>query len=222
MTNKTMQETKTNNEKGNTNMTTNKSETKAIEQLRGIEKEFNEIFEKRESERQAYADELERAEDDYKQALEMVEAAEKNIDIEEIIKAENQRDKAKREISLLERKVKTFDTLPLIKEAEYKEFDRRIKDIVEKENDKGKEKISKMMKEMAKIRDEYQPVINETNELLKTLQTNLLKNDASMTIASGKKIPMDRLVNKYDDYSLIHTVNNTINQPLSQNIMSKY
>lgn len=201
---------------------TNKTEMKAIEKLREIENEFNAIIEKREVERQAYVDELDRAEDDYKQALEAVEAAEQNVNMDDIIKAENNRDKAKREISLLEKKLKTFDSLPLIKEAEYKEYDRRIKEIVENENDKGKEKVAKMIKEMVKIRDEYQPVINETNELLKTLQTNLLKDDASMTLANGKKIPMDRLVNKYDDYSIIHAVNLTINQPLNQNIMSKY
>lgn len=201
---------------------TNKTEMKAIEKLREIENEFNAIIEKREVERQAYVDELERAEDDYKQAVEAVEAAEQNINIDDIIKAENERDKAKREMTLLERKIKTFGDLPLIKEAEYKEFDRRIKDIVNSENDKGKEKVAKMMKEMVKIRDEYQPVINETNELLRVLQLNLLKNDASITGAGGNRVRMDRLVNKYDDYSIIHAVNLTINQPLNQNIMSKY
>lgn len=203
-------------------MTTNKTEMKAIEKLREIENEFNAIIEKREVERQAYVDELERAEDDYKQAVEAVEAAEQNINIDDIIKAENERDKAKKEMILLERKIKTFGDLPLIKEAEYKEFDRRIKEIVENENDKGKEKVAKMMKEMVKVRDEYQPVINETNELLSVLQLKLLKDDASITAAGGNRVRMDRLVNKYDDYSLIHTVNKTINQPLSQGIMSKY
>lgn len=201
---------------------TNKTEMKAIEKLREIENEFNAIIEKREVERQAYVDELERAEDDYKQAVEAVEAAEQNINIDDIIKAENERDKAKREMTLLERKIKTFGDLPLIKEAEYKEFDRRIKEIVENENDKGKEKVAKMMKEMVKVRDEYQPVINETNELLSVLQLKLLKDDASITAAGGNKVRMDRLVNKYNDYSIIHAVNLTINQPLNQNIMSKY
>lgn len=201
---------------------TNKTEMKAIEKLREIENEFNAIIEKREVERQAYVDELERAEDDYKQAVEAVEAAEQNINIDGIIKAENERDKAKKEMILLERKIKTFGDLPLIKEAEYKEFDRRIKEIVENENDKGKEKVAKMMKEMVKVRDEYQPVINETNELLSVLQLKLLKDDASITAAGGNKVRMDRLVNKYNDYSIIHAVNLTINQPLNQNIMSKY
>ncbi|MGO4994959.1 hypothetical protein ACTQ5F_08010 [Jeotgalibaca porci] len=108
-------------------------------------------------------------------------------------------------------KIEEMEAEPFVSEAEYNHFTRMIKDELDHLNNESKEKAGALLKELVQIKEDFEPVIQEGQELLHKLQHTLYKNRAETTTATGTKVHLDSLENKYRDYSLINWLKHTTN-----------
>ena len=119
-------------------------------------------------------------------------------------------------------KIEQIKDEPFITETEYKNYTKRIKAAMDAINKEGKEKASKLFKEMEAIKEEVVPAYNKTNNLLRELQNNIYKHsyEKVMEEARENKTPLNtnELQNEYKDNSLVIGIDHILKSQTVQNI----
>lgn len=92
---------------------------------------------------------------------------------------------------------------PYISEEDYTAYTARITAELDQLNNESKAKAGALLKELVQIKEEFEPVLQAGQTLLRKLQYELYKDYAEATSGTGTKFHLESLENKYRDYSLI-------------------
>lgn len=92
---------------------------------------------------------------------------------------------------------------PYISKEDYTAYTARIMAELDQLNNESKAKAGALLKELVQIKEDFEPVLQAGQTLLRKLQYELYKDYAEATSGKGTKFHLESLENKYRDYSLI-------------------
>lgn len=189
-----------------------------IEGLEKIEEELQQIIESHKNEIENLKQDIATAKTNEEQAKQAVLEAKKGNDPKLYADKVAEQRTASDVLEYYSGRLEELQNEPLVTEDEYNYYTNRIKSKLEQLNNKGYEKAREILRELTVIEPELTINFNKGNELLSTLQHKLYKDDASMETATGNRIHVDRLENRYRDYELSNSINYIIDSHAGKSI----
>lgn len=99
-------------------------------------------------------------------------------------------------------KIEELQSEPLVTEEEYKDFTDRIKADIDRLNEQSSKEVVDALEVLAKVQPVLTEHLNKGNELLKHLQHDLYKDDATTVNAKGDKVRLSNSENRHKEYGL--------------------
>lgn len=185
--------------------------TKEKNILTQIEKEFEQVKAKNDKEIADLQQALETAEAEADKAQQKVIDAKQGSSPTAFSKAVADQQTASNIVEYYAGKVEELQSKPLVTDDEYKEFTERIKAEIDKLNDEAGKEVADALEVLAKVQPVLTEHLNKGNELLKHLQHDLYKDDASKTLANGNKVRLTTLENRHKKYGLSQNIEYILN-----------
>lgn len=117
-------------------------------------------------------------------------------------------------------KIEELQSEPLVTEEEYKDFTDRIKAEIDKLNDETGKAVKEALEVLAKAQPVLTDNLNKGNDMLKHLQHDLYKDDASMTVANGSRVRLPNLENRHKEYGLSQNIDYILNFAKERNLLN--
>lgn len=176
--------------------------TKEKNVLTQIEKELEKVKAKNDKEVADLQQALETAKAEADKAQQKVIDAKQGSDPTAFSKAVADQQTANNIVEFYTGKVEELHSEPLVTEEEYKDFTDRIKADIDRLNEQTSKEVTDALEVLAKAQPVLTEHLNKGNELLKHLQHDLYKDDASTTNAKGDKVRLSNLENRHKEYGL--------------------
>lgn len=146
-------------------------------------------------------------------AAETAENAFNSGNIEEYRTGTSAKAEAQEAIKVYAAALDRLNRRPLLPEAEYKNYvDEIMEDLRQRvEADRGK--VLEHLKELNRIAQAEAAYLDNGNKLLRMLQHDIMKDDATRTAANGAPVYLESLEVKHRDYSVVHFVKPIIESP---------
>ena len=194
--------------------------TKEKNVLAQIEKEFEQVKAKNDKEIADLQQALETARAEADKAQQKVIDAKQGSSATAFSKAVTDQQTASNIVEYYAGKIKELQSEPLVTEEEYKDFTDRIKADIDQLNEQSSKEVADALEVLAKVQPVLTEHLNKGNELLKHLQHDLYKDDASMTSANGNKVRLARLENRHKEYGLSQKIEYILNIAKERNLLN--
>jgi hypothetical protein len=193
---------------------------KTMQELKKIEEELQAILTDGKQKEQEYMAEIETAVQNEKEANKAVINAKQEGNPQAYAKANQDLRNAKDIEQFYLDKIDEIKNYPYIRKEEHKAYSTRIKSALDKLNHAKKLRAGELLKELAKIQEEVAPVLQKGQQILHNLQHDILKDNAEITTATGVKVHLDNLEDKYQDYALVQWIEYINRQYQSQQLIN--
>ena len=193
---------------------------KTMQELNNIEEELKAILANGNKEVETFLQQVDTAKANEEEAIQAVVKAKQDSEPSVFTKANQDLRNAKDIANFYLDKIDEIKDDPYITKEEHKTYSTRIKVELDKLNHAKKLRAGELLKELAEIQEEVAPVLQKGQDMLHDLQHDILKDTAETTTATGVKIHLDSLEDKYQDYTLVQWLEAINKQYPSQQLMS--
>ena len=188
--------------------------------LTQIEKEFEQVKAKNDKEIADLQQALETAKAEADKAQQKVIDAKQGSSPTAFSKAVADQQTASNIVEFYTGKIEKLQSEPLVTEEEYKDFTDRIKADIDRLNEQTSKEVADALEVLAKVQPVLTEHLNKGNELLKHLQHDLYKDDASTVNARGDKVRLKNLENRYSEYGLTQNINYILGIAKERNLLN--
>ena len=194
--------------------------TNLTDELIKIEKELEHVAVQNKKEVADLQAEVDKAQAEHTKAQEKVIKAKQGSSATAFSKAVAEEQTSSNIVEYYAGKIEELQAKPLVTDAEYKEFTDRIK----AELDKLNEEVGADVKDALEVLAKAQPILtgnlNKGNDMLKHLQHDLYKDDASTVNARGERVRLNNLENRHKEYGLSQKIEYILNIAKERNLLN--
>lgn len=183
-----------------------------MQQLNKIEEELQQLIQQYKADLTNLQQEIDKAKADEEKAQQAVLIAKNGDDPKAYAKAVSEKQTASNIVEYYSGKIEELQSKPVVTENQYNEYTKRIKSELERLNNENRANTKELLVKLSSIQPALESNIQKGNELLAHLQLDLYKDDASVTTATGNKVRLNHLENRYNDYKLPQNIGAIINQ----------
>lgn len=194
--------------------------TNLTDELIKIEKELEQVAIQNKKEVADLQAEVDKAQAERTKAQEKVIKAKQGSSATAFSKAVAEEQTASNIVEYYADKVEELQSKPLVTDDEYKEFTERIKAEIDKLNDEASKEVADALEVLAKVQPVLTEHLNKGNELLKHLQHDLYKDDATTVNAKGDKVRLSNLENRHKEYGLSQKIDYILGIAKERNLLN--
>ena len=194
--------------------------TKEENVLTQSEKEFEQVKAKNDKEIADLQQALETAKAEADKAQQKVIDAKQGSSPTSFSKAVADQQTANNIVEFYTGKIEELQSEPLVTEEEYNDFTDRIKADIDRLNEQTSKEVEDALEVLAKVQPVLTEHLNKGNELLKHLQHDLYKDDATTVNARGDKVRLKNLENRYSEYGLSQKIDYILNIAKERNLLN--
>ena len=194
--------------------------TNLTDELIKIEKELEQVKAKNDKEIADLQAEVDKAQAEHTKAQEKVIKAKQGSSATAFSKAVAEEQTAGNIVEYYAGKVEELQSKPLVTDDEYKEFTERIKAEIDKLNDEAGKAVKEALEVLAKAQPVLIDNLNKGNDLLKHLQHDLYKDDATTVNAKGERVRLNNLENRHKEYGLSQKIEYILNIAKERNLLN--
>ena len=194
--------------------------TKEENVLTQSEKEFEQVKAKNDKEIADLQQALETAKAEADKAQQKVIDAKQGSSPTSFSKAVADQQTANNIVEFYTGKIEELQSEPLVTEEEYNDFTDRIKADIDRLNEQTSKEVEDALEVLAKVQPVLTEHLNKGNELLKHLQHDLYKDDATTVNAKGDKVRLSNLENRHKEYGLTQKIDYILSIAKERNLLN--
>ena len=189
--------------------------------LKEIEKALQDILSASEQRKAEYQRMIESASQGEREAIVKATEAYKSGDVTAYHKAQDQIRQCSDAVNMFSTMLKDENEKPLLTEEQYQQYIGGITSVLDESTKTARSKVVKLLNDLITVSEKNGETIEAGNDLLYTLQHEVMKDDAGMTNQAGIRVWMPHLEKKYTDLEIASLKDTILNNWLFKKLNGK-